>query len=133
MGCVREGKVRLSVLKVHFCHDNTLCSIAFEPAVRFWCFNLGFEALNVYFKMELSFNYLVGPLFLESAEKRTELSKKCDLSLVLFLIRCKCLLVEARNEAFWIFGLIGSKWKHSGWDFDIDLKLDLEINWTQMF
>ncbi len=79
MGCVREGKVRLSVLKVHFCYDNTLCSITFEPVVRFWCFNLGFEALNVYFKMELSFYYLVGPLCLESAEKRTALSKKCGL------------------------------------------------------
>ncbi len=27
MCCVIEGKVRLSVLKVHFCYDNTLCSI----------------------------------------------------------------------------------------------------------
>ncbi len=29
--------------------------------------------------MELSINYLVGPLFLESVEKRTQLSKKCGL------------------------------------------------------
>ena len=43
--------------------------------------NLGFKALNVYFKMKLSFNYLVGPLFLELAEKRIELSKKCGLRL----------------------------------------------------
>ncbi len=79
MGYVREGKVRLSVLKVHICNDNTLFSITFEPVVRFWCFNLGFEAHNVYFKVKLLFFYLVGPLFLESAEKRTELFKKCGL------------------------------------------------------
>ena len=79
MGCIKEGKVRLDVLKVNICYDNTLFSITFEPVVRFWCFNLGFEALNVYFKMKLSFYFLVGPLFLESAEKRTELSKKCGL------------------------------------------------------
>ncbi len=30
--------------------------------------------------MELSIYYLVGPLFLESAENCTELSKKCGLS-----------------------------------------------------
>ena len=80
MGCVREGKVKACVLKVHICYDNTLFGITFEPVVRFWCFNLGFEALNLYFKVELSFYYLVGPLFLEPAEKRTELSKKCGLS-----------------------------------------------------
>ncbi len=85
MGRVREGKVRFSVLKVHFCYDNTLCSITFGPVVRFSSFNLGFEALNVYFKMELSFYYLVGPLCLESAEKRTKLSKKCGL-----IMCCMC-------------------------------------------
>ncbi len=35
MFCVREGKVRLSVSKVHICYDNTLFSITFEPVVRF--------------------------------------------------------------------------------------------------
>ncbi len=55
MACVEEGKVRSSVLKVHICYNNTLLSITFEPVVRFWCFNLDFEALNVYYKMELSF------------------------------------------------------------------------------
>ncbi len=35
MGCVREGKVRVDVLKVHICYDNTLSSITFEPVVRF--------------------------------------------------------------------------------------------------
>ncbi len=78
MGCVREGEVRLSVSKVHICYDNTLFSITFEPVVRFWYFNMGFEALNVYFKMELSFYYLVGPLLLESAERRTELLGKWE-------------------------------------------------------
>ncbi len=75
MGCVREGKVRVGVLKAHSCYDDTLFSITFEPVIWFWCFNLGFEAHNVYFKMELSFNYLVGPHFKESAEKHTELSR----------------------------------------------------------
>ncbi len=69
MGCVRKGMVKACVLKVHICYDNTLFSIIFEPVVRFWCFNLDFEAFNLYFKMKLSFYYLVGPLFLESAEK----------------------------------------------------------------
>ena len=82
MGYIGEDKVRLSVLTVHIYCDNTLFSITFEPVVRFWCFNLGFEALNVYFKMQLSFNYLVGPLFLESAEKHTEKSKKCGLTTI---------------------------------------------------
>ncbi len=68
-----------SWFSVHICYENTLFSITFEPLVRFWCFNLGFEALNVYFMIEVSIIYLVGHLFLESAEKRTELSKKCGL------------------------------------------------------
>ena len=67
IGCVREGKVGAGVLKVHICY-----------------INLDSEAPNVYFKMTLSFYYLVGPLFLESAEKRTELSKKCGLMMKYF-------------------------------------------------
>ncbi len=64
---------------MHICYDDTLFSITFEPLVRFGCFNLGFEALDVYFSMKPLFYYLIGPLSLESAGKRTELSKKCGL------------------------------------------------------
>ncbi len=69
MAFVRESQERLSVLKVHICYDNTLLSISFEPVVRFWYFNLGFKALDVYFSKKSSFYYLVGPLSLESAGK----------------------------------------------------------------
>ena len=76
------------------CYDNTLLSITFEPVVWFWCFNLGFKALDVYFSKKSSFYYLVGPLSLESAGKRTKLSKKSGLRYRTMLCQLKKLIVS---------------------------------------
>ena len=59
---------------------------------------MGFKALDVYFSRKSSFYYLVGPLSLESAGNRTELSKKSGLT---SYSSCHTVAANRENDMFY--------------------------------
>ncbi len=85
---VKVGKVRISPWKLLICKDNTLFRITFDLLVPFRCFNFCLKALDVYFTRRPCFYFWVGSFLLESAEKRTNESKKPGLRLFNMLVNC---------------------------------------------